>query len=416
VSTVLFLSLVGPPDGVSTARLVAGLAAGLQRQGHIATILTTSPHYNRDDVAERIQPIAWGRFGIIGRSQSDGVEVVHVAMPRKSRSVLLRFVAWLWFHLASTALALVAMPNADVIVAPSPPLTIGVSAWLVSRLRGSRFIYNVQEIYPDIAVQLGAIRSPGIIRALRVLERFVYRHADSLTVISEGMASNLLSKGVRSSKVKLIPNYVDMIETSAHAGRNAFSECHGLRDKFVVTYAGNMGQPQGLQVVVECAEALRGEASILFLLVGDGSEKPQILRRIKSSGLSNVLVLPYQPYSRVPDIYDASHVCLVLQTAGTGGVVLPSKAVQIVGAGRPIIAVTDAGSDLARFVEATGSGLVASPGRPDELAAHVLSIMRDFVTWRARAQAARAMVSERYSQIRMVSEYSQLIASLLATR
>jgi colanic acid biosynthesis glycosyl transferase WcaI len=330
--------------------------------------------------------------------------------------VLWRFVAWVWFHLASTALALVALPRVDVIVAPSPPLTIGVSAWLVSRLRGSRFIYNVQEIYPDVAVQLGALRSPAIIRALSGLERFVYWCADRLTVISESMASNLLSKGVPASKLSLIPNYVDAIDTAPDVRRNAFSESHGLGDKFVVSYAGNIGKPQGLQIVVECAAALRDDPSILFLLVGDGSDKQDIVRRIDESQLRNVVVLPYQPYARVPEIYEASHVCLVLQAAGTSGVALPSKAVQIVGAGRPIIAVTDPGSDLARFVEAIGSGLVAAPGRHEELAAHVVSIRGDFAAWHERARTARATVSERYSQARVVSEYSQLITSLLASR
>jgi colanic acid biosynthesis glycosyl transferase WcaI len=274
----------------------------------------------------------------------------------------------------------------------------------------------VQEIYPDVAVHLGALRSPAIIRALSGLEQFVYWCADSLTVISESMASNLLSKGVPSSKLSIIPNYVDAIDTSADVRRSAFREDHGLGDKFVVSYAGNIGRPQGLQIVVECAAALRDDPSILFLLVGDGSDKQDIVRRIEERKLSNVIVLPYQPYARVPDIYDSSHVCLVLQAARTSGVALPSKAVQIVGAGRPIIAVTDPGSDLARFVEAAGSGLVAAPGHYEELAAHVVSIRDDFDAWDGRARAARATVSGRYSQARVASEYSQLIASLIASR
>src|SRR5450759_3874344 len=105
VSKVLFLSLVGPPDGVSTARLVGSLARGLHQHGHVVTVLTTAPHYNRDLDAEREQPIKWGRLGIVGRSWAGGVSFLHIAMPRKGRSVPLRVLGWLWFHAVSTALA-----------------------------------------------------------------------------------------------------------------------------------------------------------------------------------------------------------------------------------------------------------------------------------------------------------------------
>ncbi|OYV72219.1 MAG: hypothetical protein B7Z74_05895, partial [Deltaproteobacteria bacterium 21-66-5] len=140
MSHILFLSLVGPPDGVSTARLVGGLAGGLTGRGHTVTIVTTSPHYNRDPAAERLQPIAWGRGGLVGRSYYEGVNVLHVAMPRKGRSAMLRIAAWIWFHLVSTLLGLLALPRFDLIIAPSPPLTIGVSAWVLSRLRRAPFL------------------------------------------------------------------------------------------------------------------------------------------------------------------------------------------------------------------------------------------------------------------------------------
>ena len=195
VSNVLFLSLVGPPDGVSTARLVGSLAQGLHQQGHVVTVLTTVPHYNQDLDAERKQPIHRKRLGFIGRSRADGVNFLHVPMPRKGRNVPLRLLGWLWFHVVSTAVAWFTLPKFDVVIAPSPPLTIGVSAWLVCKAWGSPLIYNVQEIYPDVAIQLGALRSRLLIRALGRLERFVYRRADAITVISAGMRSEPPGEG-----------------------------------------------------------------------------------------------------------------------------------------------------------------------------------------------------------------------------
>jgi len=403
---------VGPPDGVSTARLVGSLARGLRDLGHTVTVLTTSPHYNRDLEAERMQPIRWNTLRLVGTSHLHGVDFVHVTMPRKGRSVLLRLLGWLWFHAVSTLFAWFTPPKFEVVIAPSPPLTIGVSAWLVCLLRRCSLVYNVQEIYPDVAVQLGAVRSRSLIAVLERLERFVYDKADAVTVISPGMAANLRSKGVPAGKLHLIPNHVDAIDLPAEGRANSFSAAHGLDGRFVVTYAGNIGKPQGLDIVVEAARALRHDASIQFVIVGDGSEKREIERQVAASGLANVRVLPYQPYAMVPEIYAASSVCLVLQAAGTGTTALPSKAVQIAGAGLPCVAVADAGSDLAEFVTSTRCGTVVSPGRHDELAAALSAMKADYQTWRRRAAEARQAVVERYSRDHVVRAYSDLIARL----
>jgi colanic acid biosynthesis glycosyl transferase WcaI len=380
--------------------------------GHDVTVLTTSPHYNRDVEAERAQPIVWNALRLVGRSRLDGVEFIHVAMPRKGRSVLRRFLGWLWFHAVSTLIGWFGLPAFDVIIAPSPPMTIGVSAWLVRLVRRSSVVYNVQEIYPDVAVQLGALRNRTLISLLRRLERFVYDKANVVTVISEGMVANLRSKGVPAAKLQLIPNYVDALELPAADRPNAFSAAHGLDGRFVVTYAGNIGRPQGLDVVVDAAAALRHDAAMLFVIVGDGAEKREIEKRAARNGLENVRILPYQPYAVVPEIYAASSVCLVLQAAGTGATALPSKAVQIAGAGRPVVAVADLESDLAAFVRTSGCGVVVPPGRPDELAATLAAMKHDYVTWRARAAASRPAVAEAYSRAHVVQAYSDVIARL----
>jgi colanic acid biosynthesis glycosyl transferase WcaI len=391
---------------------VGSLARGLHEQGHAVTVLTTGPHYNRDLEAERAQPIVWNALGLVGTSHLGGVAFMHVAMPQKGRSVLLRLLGWLWFHAISTVLAWFTLPTFDVVIAPSPPLTIGVSAWLVAVARGASLVYNVQEIYPDVAVQLGAVRNSVLIALLQRLERFVYDRCDAVTVISAGMEANLRGKGVPPDKLQLIPNHVDAIDLTTDGSPNSFSATHDLDGKFVVTYAGNIGRPQGLEIVIDAAAALRHDESMLFVIVGDGSEKQEIEQLVGQRGLANVRVLPYQPYAVVPEIYSASTVCLVLQAAGTGTTALPSKAVQIAGAGLPIVAVADAGSDLAAFVRTSGSGLVVPPGRPDELAAGLATLKRDYRTWRDRAAAARYPVISAYSRAHVVRAYSDLITRL----
>jgi colanic acid biosynthesis glycosyl transferase WcaI len=168
-----------------------------------------------------------------------------------------------------------------------------------------------------------------------------------------------------------------------------------------------------VEIVVAAAEALRLESGIQFAIVGDGAERARIESLIVTAGLTNVTMVPHQPYAAVPAIYGASHVCLVLQASGTGASVLPSKAVQIAGAGRPLLAVCDAGSDLAGFVTSTGVGLVVPPGRPDLLAGGVKQMQNDYASWSGRAQASRLEVRDAYSVEHIAGAYSRLIQRLV---
>ena len=235
MANVLVLSLVFPPDGVSTASIMGDLAADLKARGHDVRVVTTSPHYNRDESAEARQPLHrwWGT--LLRRSDYGGIPVIHTLMPRKGAGIAGRLAAWTAFHVLSTAVCLVATPRPDVLIAPSPPLTVGVSAWIVCGWRRARFIYNVQEIYPDIAVNLGALRNRALIRLLQSVERFVYSRAAAITVIAPRMRDRLLEKGVAPAKVEVAPNFVDVADLRPAPKDNAFSQEHHLTSRFVVT-------------------------------------------------------------------------------------------------------------------------------------------------------------------------------------
>ena len=233
------LTLVFPPDSVSTAQIMGELATDLQGVGHTVTVITTTPHYNRDPELEARQPLHrwWGR--IVQRSTFAGAQVFHTIMPVKTASIVRRLAAWLQFHVLSVVVGVTALRNVDVIITPSPPLTMGVAAWLLGLWHRAPFVYNVQELYPDIAIALGAIKNRRIISVLLALERFVYARARMVTVIGAGMRRRILAKAVPPEKVRLIPNFVDVDHMLALPKDNPFSREHGLARAFVVTYAGN---------------------------------------------------------------------------------------------------------------------------------------------------------------------------------
>jgi putative colanic acid biosynthesis glycosyltransferase WcaI len=413
---IVLLSLVFRPDNVSTAHVMADLAADLVAAGHEVTVFTTTPHYNPDPGAEAAQPRRsyWGR--LLQTSDYRGMRVYHAWMPRKGRSVLLRLLAWVWFHVVSTLAALVLARRPTVILVPSPPLTAGVSAWVLGGLRSAPFVYNVQEIYPDIAINLGALRNPSAIRMMYALERFVYRRARAITVIAPRMRERLLEKGVPASKVVVIPNFVDLGDLSPRPKDNPFSREFGVHDKFVVSYAGNLGPAQGLECFVDVAALLREHAHVCLLLIGDGMLAGPLRARAAAQGLANLLVIPYQPYSVVPDIYGASDVCVVAQAAMTGSDAIPSKVYRIMACERPIVAATDHRSDLAHLIRDADAGVVIPAESADALATAVRDAVANPERWRRRAASGRAYVAEHYARGTVSGQYERLLRDVAGRR
>lgn len=412
MARILILTLVFPPDNVSTARIMADLAVDLRSAGHTIRILTTTPHYNDDPEAIGRQPLRAHLGWLIQKSTYEGIPVYHVWMPRKGRSKLLRIVAWFGFHAASTAYGMTCRFRPQVVLTPSPPLTIGVSAWALGCRYRVPFIYNVQEIYPDVAIHLGALKNRFLIRIMLIIERFVYARATALTTISEGMKQRLLNKGIPPEKVHLIPNFVDVTEFTPLSKDNEFSRAHGLHDKFVVSYAGNMGKPQRLETLLEAARLLRADPGIHFLLLGGGSEWEPLQQLAAELQLGNLTLLPAQPYSAMPQIYAASDLSFVPQAIGTHSDGIPSKVYRILSCGRVVLVMSDPDSDLARVAKESGAGIVTPPGDAAALAQAIRVAAGDANRLHECAEKGRAFVVEFYGRTSVSNRYINLIESL----
>ncbi len=412
MAKVLLLTLVFAPDGVSTAVLMTELAQALQKQGHSVTVLTTTPHYNVEPEARARQPLRpfWGQW--LQRSELDGMSVYHASIPVKGDRVGARLLDYLRFHLISTLAGLFAVGKFDVMLVPSPPLTIGLSAWILRRLRGVPFIYNVQEIYPDVAVSLGVLKNRQAIRVLEGLERFIYGQARHITVISEWFRRRLLEKGVPATKMSVIPNFVDTDFMQAGAKANDFALAHNLTDKFVVLYAGNIGLTQGFETILGAARQLQTLPTLYFVVVGDGTRRKWLAEQVAREGLPNVLLLPYQPRSRVPQIYATSDLCLVPLKQGTATETFPSKIYTIMAAGRPVVASADPNSELAWVVAHAGCGWAVPPDNVAALAEAIATAYHERSTLAARGQAGRAFVVAHHSRQAVTAHYDTLIRRL----
>jgi colanic acid biosynthesis glycosyl transferase WcaI len=414
VSRVLVLSLLFPPDAVSTAQIMGDLSTDLARLGHSVTVVTTTPHYNHDPEAEARQPRRpfWGK--LVQRSDFHGLPVFHTAMPGKTGSIPMRLLAWSLFHVLSLAVGVVAVRKVDVIITPSPPLTMGVVAWLLGLRHRAPFLYNVQEIYPDIAINLGALRNRSAIRALYAVERFVYSRATRITVIADRMRERLLEKGVSPDKLAVVPNFVDVETMLSVPAPNAFTREFDLDGRFVVSYAGNLGPAQGLDTLLDAAVLLRDVAEIAIVIIGNGSLWTHLETRIRVEALTNVRLVPYQPFSRVPSIYGASHLSVVAQAVATGSDAVPSKVYRIMACGGAVLAATSPTSDLAHLVRSAGCGFVVPQESPVAIAAAIREACDDRTALAAMGRAGRRHVLEHYTRPVITARYDALIGAMRA--
>jgi len=405
---LLLLSLAFPPDANSTAQLFGEMVEDLVAEGWHVEVVTTKPHNTPNQAtsaAQRLTPV-WG--GLLAKSTFHGATVWHTAMPMKGGSVALRIGGWLGFHALSVFAAWLKVGKTDVILAPSPPITTGVAAWLIARMKRAPFIYNVQELYPDAVVNLGALKEGVLLKLLRSMERFVYDHAFAVTAIAPGMARIIRERTRHAQKVRLIPNFVDIRVIAPRPRNNAFSREFGLDGRFTVVYAGNMGPAQGLEILLDAADLTRDDGKILYVFVGDGTLRGQLEQVARERRLSNVVFIAQQPYHRVPDIYGASDLCVVPLVSSLIAEAVPSKVYRIMAAERRVLAITAPESDLAAVVLESGAGIVVDHGKPQALAQAITRVMESPDA--DMGKRGRNYAVQHVSRDRIVDEYCELLA------
>lgn len=413
MARVLLVTLIFSPDGVSTSTLLTELALELQQMGHDITVLTTTPHYNEDVEALCSQPLhcRWG--SILYQSSCNGIPVLHAKVSAKSSRVKSRLLDYGRFHTISTIAGLTITNSCDVIIAPSPPLTIGISAWLLSLVRGAPFLYNVQEIYPDIAVRLGVLKNRSVIRLMERLESFIYKRSHVVVVISEWFRRRLLEKGVSKDKITVIPNFVDTNFIQPGDRSNAFSKQYGLEDKFVVLYAGNIGLTQNFENILETANRLTHLKDVCFLIVGDGARRSWLKDQLNRQELPNVMLLPYQPRSVIPQMYASSDVCLVPLKGGTAQGTFPSKIYTIMAAGRPAIVAADQNSELSWVTTTSGCGWTVPPDDSIKLSNSIKNAYHLRLDMQIMGQIGRNYVEKHHSKKIVAMKYDALIRAIV---
>lgn len=304
----------------------------------------------------------------------------------------------------------------DLILSGSTPPTQGLLCGLVKKRLKVPFVYNLQDIFPDSLVNAKMTKKGSLIWKIgRKIEDFTYRSADKIIVISEDFKRNIMEKGVPEDKIVIIPNWVDS-EQVYHIDRkdNVLFDRYGLDpDKYYICYSGNVGHSQNLNLLLDAAKVMQKELpDVRFVIVGEGAAKEDLAAKIAAENLSNVILLPFQPYEDIAHVFSLGDADLIISKPGIGGSSVPSKTWSIMAAQRPILASFDDDSALAKLIREENCGIVANAGELNSLTDAIRQLYEDKERAIALGKRGRSYVTENLSKEKCTGMYVSLINSV----
>ncbi|WP_169577518.1 WcaI family glycosyltransferase [Sinimarinibacterium sp. CAU 1509] len=425
------------PEPTGTGKYTGEMAAWLASRGHSVEAICGLPHYPAWEVDARYAQLhADGGMQV---ETLDGVRVVRVAHHVPSASGLTA-KARIWIETSFTLSAarfwlprLFSRAKPDVIVVMMPPMQMGVWPLIYGMIRRVPWVLHVQDLQVDAALRLNMLKGGVLGRVLYWVESFLLRRATVVSTITEAMRRRVVEKGASPDRAWLFPNWAD-IETvrpllpqapSVQAMRaelgvpDAGGECEQAATVLVL-YAGNMGEKQGLDLVLQAAARLRGDARIRFAMVGAGAARARLVAQAAELGLTNLVFAPVQPLERLPVMLAAGDVHLVVQQRAAADLVMPSKLTNILAAGRACVATADAGTALADVVagtrgsgEAKPTGVICAAEDVDALATAIRRLADDAVLREICGRNARAYAEAYLDRDAILARFEQQLAELV---
>jgi colanic acid biosynthesis glycosyl transferase WcaI len=350
------------PELVGIAPQNTALCEFLKGRGHDVEMLTTFCYY---PAWRKLSADRWRVF----RTERVGDVPVHRCwhyVPQRPASWK-RILHELSF-VATSTLRFLALPRPDLFIVVSPPLLIGVAAWLVGAVKHAPFIFHVKDLQPDGALGLGMLRPGLFASALYKMEAFAYRKAHRVSGISRGMMEVFCQKQVPVSKQIYFPDSVVIPKSDEIPPRGLFRGAHGLRSgDFLAVHSGNLGVKHGLQVLVEAARLVRNER-VKIILCGEGSARESLSASITRLGLKNILLLPLQSGPDYAGMLADVDLCLIMQEKGSGRAFFPSKLLSALAYSRPVLVVADRESEVSSVLNERHFGSRVPPDEPQALA------------------------------------------------
>ncbi len=394
VPRVIFINRYYHPDLSATSQFLHDLTVRLVQRGLAVHVLCSRQLY--EDPLTRL-PVS----EVIG-----GVQVHRLRTTRFGRNSMGgRALDYLSFHVACLVKLLQLLRRGDMVVAKTDPPLISVVAAVAIRLRRARLINWLQDIFPEVASQLGVSPLPAVLdAALRRVRDASLRAASLNVVLGERMGGYLAGRDIGSSEIRIIENWSDAVQPLPPQSSSLRAELK-LSECFVVGYSGNLGLAHDFRAILESAVHLRSDRQIVFLMIGGGANMARLKAQVAQLGLGNMRFLPYQPRERLSDSLAAADVHLACLKPELEGLIVPSKCYGVFAAGRPLIFIGDPDGDIPRIVRTFGCGRVVEDGDGLTLARLISELKDDPAARSTMGSEARRLFLERYTADRAADEW-----------
>lgn len=362
---ILLVTVTYPPEIRAISAMMRELAIDLRARGHAVTVVTAWPNYN---LADDIKEESFAELAI-----ENDIKVIRVKnLPFYRKNYIVRGIAQLFMpYLFLRKVKKHVRTKIDTVIVYSPPLPLALVGIRLKKISGTRFLLNIQDIFPQNAVDLGIIRNRLIIRFFENMEHRAYVSADAITTHTQTSRTFLIErKGAPSEKISVVHNWIDLKPYETHKPKGKYRNLYHLEDKFIFLFSGIIGPSQGLDFILEVADKLRDITQICFLIVGDGSEKKRLQAASEEMGLDNVVFQPYvstHDYPLLVKDVDVGLICLSIKNKTP---VIPGKIIGFMAGAIPVVAFLNKESDghkLIRDAQAGYSLLSEDSGKAAQL-------------------------------------------------
>ena len=388
------------PTGVVMSRIVHELA----NRGHELHVVTSLPWYRKHQVEQGWSGALWR----VEKTNWGSITRVQPFAGKTKSNLLRRAVGFILFSYLVGLRALFAgkvWRRVDGVLAMSPPLTLGLIGWHTKLFRGGKLVFNIQDIFPDAAIETGAITNKKIISFASWLERTSYKCSDSVVLLSDDLANNVQSKLEQKfhKRVKVIPNFVDTQAITPMSRMTKYRTELGIDDALVVMYAGNVGFSQSLEMLVSAAREL---PQLIFVINGEGAARESLKK--SAHGLSNVRFGDYQDVSRLSEVLATGDIHVVPLKRGLGSVSVPSKTYSILASGRPVLAAVDLDTEVPRILAAADAGVCVEPDNSGAFISALRAMTLDPKTLSEMGERGRKWVENHASPASVAQRYEAL--------
>lgn len=402
---ILYVSQYFPPEVGAPAARVHELSREWVRAGHEVSVLTAFPHHPTGVKRPEDRGVC------VRRESLDGIDVLRTYVyAAPNRGTVKRMASYVSFMVSAILLGQLRLSRPDIVVATSPQLLCAAAGFVLSRVFGVPFVFEVRDLWPESILAVDAMGENVIVRGLKALARFLYRSSERIVTVGEGYRRSIHQLyGINLDKMEVLPNGIDPTLFTPGSRENEIRAEFTWGGRFVLLYLGTHGMAHALDKVLDAAHRLQDEKNLLFAFVGEGAEKENLKRR--AAGMANVQFIVPQPKARVPLFYAACDLGIVtLRNTSLFQEVLPSKIFEYLGMERPILLAV--GGEARRLVEAAGAGEYVPPEDVESMVAAIRRLSKDPVRLAEMGKRGRAHVLQHYDRRVLAQRYIDVLGEV----